>query len=54
MRCLEHDEDDDIMIYLLISKLQFFRPYDIVLLNFSKGSHVNEPIIRAACGGNDD
>ena len=54
MGCLDHDEDDQIMIYLLISKLPFFCPYDIVLLNFSKGSHVNEPTIRAARGGNDD
>ena len=54
MRTLEHDEDGHIMIHLLISKLPFFRPYDIVLLNFSKGPHVNEPTLKAARGGNED
>ena len=54
MGCMEPDEDGHINIHLLFSKLPFFCPYDIVLLKFSKGSHVNEPTIRAARGGNDD
>ena len=54
MRTLEHDEDGHIMIHLLNSKLPFFRPYAMVLFNFSEGPNVNEPTIRAACGGNED
>ena len=54
MRTLEHDEDGNIMIHLLNSKLPFFRPYAMVLFNFSEGPNVNEPTIRAARGGNED
>ena len=54
MRCLEPDDDGHIMIHLLISKLPFFHPYNIVSMNLPACvvSYANELTIAADLGGN--
>jgi len=54
LKNVEPDEDDQIMMTLLFSKVPIFRTLAMFLVSSFKGHDVYEATIRVPCGGYHD